>query len=99
MAKDEDVTRQLLATGWFAELDGPEGLAPVQAFGRLASGEELYFRARGTTATLEITHDTGRTTLFVAEVGSWPAASFLTPEQCATLIVKWLGGHFKATDR
>lgn len=100
MAKNANVTQQLLATGWFSELEGPEGLAPVQAFGRLASGEKIYFRARGTRATLEITDDTGRITRFVDVVGPpWPAASFLEPEECAILIVKWLSGYFQETGR
>lgn len=45
---------ELLATGWFTELEGPWGQMPVQFTGRLSSGEYVYFRARGTEISLEI---------------------------------------------
>lgn len=39
---------------YFSVHSGPGGKVPVQLIGTLASGEYVYFRARGLKATLEI---------------------------------------------
>ncbi len=97
MTKTDAVNRELMETGWFAELDGPEGLYPVQAFGELVSGASVYFRARGERASMELSPPKGDERppgRFAEFVGPYPSASIMDPADCAVLIKKWLTCYF-----
>ncbi len=97
---DDEVNRELMETGWFAELDGPEGQYPVQAFGELRSGTRVYFRARGARATLELSPPEGQgpDRTFMEVVGPPPSASIMSPADCAVLIMNWLTRYFEETE-
>ena len=87
----EEANQALLATGRFQpDFYGPSGFCPVQAFGKLVSGEEVYFRSRGTHASLEV-RDGVRMVYFTSEViDVWPKAGYLSGERCVELMLAFL---------
>lgn len=95
--------RQLAASGWFQSGDGPYGGCPVQLFGRLHTGECVYFRARGDSVSLEISsaddpdcdhpHRVFKETMIVDhELGT----GVLPTPQVVLLIQKWLTEYLGA---
>ncbi len=94
---DDEVNRELMDTGWFSQLDGPEGQFPAQAFGTLMSGEDVYFRARGTRAALEVTPTEGQgpRRRYEKVLGSGRDAAELDSEDWAKMMRKWLTLYFE----
>ena len=86
----EEAHKALLATGRVVALYGPSGLCPVQAWGTLTTGEEFYFRARGTKASLEISSKFAVIWQTSEVIGVFPLAGYLSPEKCVELLTEWL---------
>jgi hypothetical protein len=90
----EEAREQLLSEGWFVSIWGPSGFCPVQAEGTLPGGEEAYFRARGTRASLEIRKaDHTLVAHYAAVVAEWPMAGYLPAERCVELMKLWLATY------
>ena len=89
----EEAQMALVATAKVLELYGPSGFCPVQAWGKLTTGEEFFFRARGTKASLEISlnFETLWHTSEVVDV--FPQAGYLSPERCVQLFLEWLSRY------
>lgn len=107
-AEQERANQRLLASGLFSHLgeaNGIYGYIPVQMLAALRTGEAVYFRARGTKASLEISIGDSPTLTFEHEFeGSDPMyASWLSGGKCIELILKWsqcyLSGSLPAGQR
>jgi hypothetical protein len=96
------VEKILMDSGYFAVAPGsPGGLCPVQHSAQLKDGRSYYFRARGSTASIEIYPEWAE---WKEEGGlpeeqtegeyetsyRWPDAGYISPVKAARLIVKWL---------
>ena len=94
---------RLEATGWFTQFWGPAGGFPVQLMGLLTTGEQVYFRARGSKITLEVAtsdddFDSDRVIArfredVVVDAEHEFGASMMDADEAAVLIEQWLGEY------
>lgn len=92
--RENAANARILQTGWFSSFSGPAGGIPVQAWGRLSTGERVSFRARNTEAVLTITHDGKSPQTFSKVLGdTWQCAGLMEPDAAAQLIVEWIDAY------
>ncbi len=96
--------KELHLTGWFRAFHGPVGTVPMQFFAILHTGEYVYFRARGRTASMRITghpSDAAPIRSFKRFVrNDHPlGAGVLDEKQCIEMITHWLGKYFTQLER
>ncbi len=87
----EEANKRLLETGRFQpDFYGPSGFCPVQAWGTLVTGEEVFFRSRGTRASLEVRKGDRMVYHTVEVVDVWPHAGYLSAERSVELMLRFL---------
>lgn len=75
---------RLMQSGYFTEVTGPAGGIPIQATGRLRTGEAFAFRARVNHAEIELN---GRVVSRVCIGEDFLCAGQMTPDEAATHIL------------
>ena len=93
----------LNSKNWFSQTRIPDNRFPVEFFGTLKeTGEEVYFRARGTKVSLEISKDEVEVRKFEAKEENRPLLDPtdelsplepLSQDEAAAYILKWVGEH------
>jgi hypothetical protein len=96
----QEAQRSLMGTGWFTNVEEPSGFCPVQLCATLSSGEEVSFRSRGRSASIEIrppaTWRNQSPYHRSKEIAAWPHAGYIGPRMVNDLLKEWLGDYLEA---